>query len=164
MKAQSILLICCAGLSVLLATGCGLNSGPSLADFNDNNIKKLRGAYGMYLVAHNLQGPKSEQDFKEFLTTSPSAIARMAKMGVSEDKILDIFISERDGQPFKVRYGLQGLADYPIIFEAEGVDNKRFVAFSTPRELGPEEYEAAWSGGSDSQGGMSQVREASHTP
>ena len=146
MKPYPVLFACCGILAVVLTTGCSSNSEPSLADHNDTNIKKLCGAYGMFLVSHNLRGPKDEVELKEFLTTSPGAIHKLEMMGVSKDGIADIFISDRDGQPFKVRYGLEGLEDHPIVFEAEGVDGKRLVAFSTPRELDADEYEKAWAG------------------
>lgn len=123
--------------------GCG-QSQPTLADINNSNIKRLRAAYGLYLIQHNLRGPESEEKLKEYLTTNAGAIAKMERQGVPKEQMLDIFINERDGKPFKVRYGLVGMGDHPIVFEEEGVDGKRLVAYSPPRELNKEEYEAAW--------------------
>lgn len=65
----------------------------------------------------------------------------MEREGVQKDRILDVFVSKRDGQPFKVKYGLNGLCDYPIVFEAEGVEGKRFVANTVTKELANEEYD-----------------------
>lgn len=143
MNRQLCKVYCCFLVPAILLAGCG-ESQPSLADYNNNNMKKLRGAYGLFLVSHNLRGPKDEEELKEFLTTSPDAIRKMERQGVPKDKILDIFVNERDGQPFKVKYGLNGLGDYPIVFEETGVDGKRFVAYTTPKELNNDEYEKAW--------------------
>lgn len=124
--------------------GCGGSAVPTLADVNNTNLKKLRGAYGLYLINHNLVGPKNEQEFKEYLKNDPGAKVKMGRMDVTPDTVDDIFISSRDGQPFKIRWGLRGLADHAIVFEAEGVDGKRMVAFSEPREVGSDEYQRLW--------------------
>ena len=58
----------------------------------------------------------------------------------------EIFISERDSQPFKIRYGISSDRDEAIVFEAVGVDGKRMVGFFTPRELDPADYDAYWTG------------------
>lgn len=127
----------------VLISGCG-ETKHSIADQMNDNIKKVRGAYGIYLIAHNMQGPKNEEEFKEYLTTNRNAIVKLERMGVTEDEILDIFVSERDGQAFKIRYGWVGLGDHPMVFESEGVDGKRMVAYLPPRELDAVEYEKAW--------------------
>lgn len=129
---------------VLLAAGCSTNIEPSLKDVNNTNIKKLRGAYGLFLFQHNLRGPESEEELKEYLSSDAGAAVKLGRMGVSVDQIDSMFVSERDNQPFKVRYGLRGLGDHPIVFEAEGVDGKRFIAFTTPREVDAAEYESLW--------------------
>lgn len=150
----------CLLVLVVASSGCGDSGPPSLADYNNTNIRKLRGAYGMFLIAHDLRGPKSEEEFKEYLTTNPSAIAKMERTGVPQEKIPDIFISERDGQPFKVRYGLNGLEDHPIVFESVGVDGKRFVAFTTPREVENDEYEQLLAGKVKAVSGMDMLGES----
>ena len=110
-----------AVLLVLSVVGCS-QKFPSLADVNDTNIKKLRGAYGLFLFQHDLRGPESEEELKEYLRTDPGAKVKLERMGMTLDDIDSIFISERDGQPFKVRYGLNGLGDHAAVFEADGVD------------------------------------------
>lgn len=138
-----------AGCLFLLAVclGCGGgNPVPSLADVNNTNMKKLRGAYGLYQLKHGLVGPKNEEEFKNYLKVDAGAKVKLGRMGVTPETVDDIFISERDGQPFKVRYGLKGLSDHAIVFEAEGVDGKRFVSFIEPRELDALEYERLWNG------------------
>lgn len=137
-----LVILCCAGMSF---SGCG-PSQPSLADYNNTNIRKTRAAYGIYVMAHDFEAPDDENTFKEFLTTSKVAEVKMQRMGVSKNKILDIFVSERDGKPFKIRYGIDGIGDNPIVFETDGVNGKRFVAFADPRELEADDYEKCWAG------------------
>lgn len=131
-------------LSLSLLVGCGGHEPPTLAEVNNTNIKKVRGAYGMYMILHGLSGPEDEQTFKEFLKTDAGAGVKLGRMGISQDKVDEMFISERDGEPFKIRYGLVGRGDYPIVFESKGVEGNRFVAFLTPREVNANEYETLW--------------------
>ncbi|MEQ8208920.1 MAG: hypothetical protein RH917_03740 [Lacipirellulaceae bacterium] len=130
---------------VIVAVGCG-DSVPTLADVNNTNIKKLRGAYGLYLVNHGMKGPENEEEFKQYLKTDEGAKVKMGRMGVTPEMVDSIFISDRDGKPFKIRYGLKGLGDHAIIFEEVGVEGKRQISFIEPREVGAEEYEQLWNG------------------
>ena len=55
----------------------------------------------------------------------------------------DLFISDRDGQPFKVRYKVPGSAmgsSEPVIFESAGVEGKYLIGFLDMRQ---EEFDAA---------------------
>ncbi|MEN1681364.1 MAG: hypothetical protein AAGJ46_17415 [Planctomycetota bacterium] len=132
-----------AVLCTLCMVGCS-KKAPTLADVNNTNIKKLRGAYGLFLFQHNLRGPESEDQLKDFLRTDAGAKVKLERMGMTLDDIDSIFISERDGKPFKVRYGLNGIGDHAAVFEAEGVDGKRQVAFANPREVDADEYDQLW--------------------
>lgn len=131
-------------LVLMLLVGCSSQRVPSLAEVNNTNIKKLRGAYGLYLFQHSLRGPESEEQLKEYLRTDEGAQVKLGRMGMTVDQIDSIFISERDGKPFKVRYGLRGLGDHAAVFEAEGVDGKRMVALTNPREVDEAEYDQLW--------------------
>ena len=129
---------------VLLLGGCG-SSVPSLKDLNDTNMRKLHSAYKIYMQRNELKGPADKDELVEFLTTNRTAKALLSRMGVEVDAIEDIFVSDRDGQPFKIRWGVEGIADHAIVFEAEGVGGKRMVAFTRTRELDDQEYEGYWS-------------------
>lgn len=136
----------CLILLAFCLVGCDFRSGPTLAEVHNTNIKKLRAAYSFYLVTHNLNGPENEEELKGYLKNNAGAKVKMERIEVLPEQVDDIFVSERDGKPFKVRYGLQGYSDHAIVFEAEGVDGKRLVAFNIPRDLDPKDYEAAWAG------------------
>lgn len=162
MNSNSIVLATSLLLLNLTIAGCD-PAEQTLADVNNTNIKKVRGAYGLYLVSHGLKGPADEQVFKEFLTTNAGAAAKLQKMGVSQDEVPQMFIGDRDGKPFKIRYGLMGLGDHPIVFEAEGIDGMRFVAFNVPREVDSKEYERLWKSKAKPNTGMEQMNQAAGT-
>ena len=110
---------------------------------------------------NELTGPESEEELRAFLTENRTAKALLKRMGVEPDSLDEIFISERDGKPFKIRWGVSGIEDHAIVFEAEGVNGKRMVAFTRTRELEDEEYEGYWSGelkGQTPGGGMNTRR------
>ena len=143
-------------LSLILTVcpvGCGSpDPADLLAEANDTNIQRLANLYQAYQSRHNWRGPQDEEEFKTFLKGwNPEKLARI---GVDPKAIDDVFISARDGQPFKIRYGVPGHvlgSDAPVVFEATGVDGRRMVGFlnMTSREVDAEEYDRLWSGAAD---------------
>ncbi|QEG23759.1 hypothetical protein [Mariniblastus fucicola] len=150
-KSKSILLyvtiaaIMFAGLGL---SGCG--DGDSVSNkikaANKGNIRRLRNCYAMYLDLNRYKGPKDEKELMDFLKSDANAASRLERMGIPIEELDDMLVSERDGQPFKVRWGLDGINDHAIVFESEGVDGKYLVAFATPRELEKDEYDDYWTG------------------
>jgi hypothetical protein len=135
-------------LAVQLFSGLGCSRTPtipSLADYNTSNIQRLRNAYSLYVAAKG-KGPADEKALKDYLKNDPAAEVRLKRMGVPKDTLDDIFLSERDGKPFKIRFGIASDRDEAVIFEAVGINGKRMVGFFTPQELGDEEYQAYWTG------------------
>jgi hypothetical protein len=143
-------------LLLILISGCG-PKGPSLAELNNTNILRARAAYGVYLISHGLKGPKSKEELMDYLKNSETARVKLKKIDVSQDSIDEIFISERDGEPFKIRYGLRGMSDHAVIFESVGVDGKRMVAYNTPVELDDAAYEKAWKGKTKAVNGLDEM-------
>lgn len=68
---------------------------------------------------------------KEFLHQGISP-TRLERMQVDPNNIEGLFVSDRDGQPFVVRYGVNGGlgAKDPVVFEAEGSGGMRQVGFT----------------------------------
>lgn len=124
--------------------GCG-SDGKSVAEIKDSNIKKIHALYSFYMSNNGYQGPKSEEVLREYLGTKDGEFA-IKRMDMDPSKIDDYFLSERDGEPFVIRYGLKGVADHAIVFEAVGVEGKRMVALGTPIECDDEEYQEYLSG------------------
>ena len=143
-----------AALGCLLLTGCG-GGEPDAADIvaqsNDSNIKRMANLYNLVQMkpGRKYAGPKDEAEFKKILgDTAPLILERM---GVSPGAIDEIFVSERDGEPFEIRYGVTGSpygCQEPVIFEKTGVDGKRLVGFlnQTQKEVDGSEYDQLFSG------------------
>ena len=133
-----------AFLFVLLATiGCGRTSpDDAIRASNKSNIQRLSNCYAMYQFNNGWQGPKDEASFKEYLNGVRPKI--LERMGITD--VDAIFVSERDGQPFKVRYAVNGTArgtSEAVVFESEGSGGKKMVGFlnMTQREVDQAEYD-----------------------
>lgn len=142
------------GLLVLALTlGCGgPEAGDLLAQANGDNVARLSNLYQAFQSRHDWRGPADEAEFKAFLNGwNPK---KLEAIGVAPGAIDEVFVSPRDGEPFKVRYGVPGHimgSSAAVVFEATGVGGKREVGFldMSSREVDEAEYERLWSGQSD---------------
>lgn len=141
-------LACCA--LIVSGLGCG-GSDPlsTLAKANERNIQRLSNLYLSFHSLNDWRGPNDEEEFKAFLREMRPE--RLRRIGIEPAEVDQIFINERDGEPFKVRYGVPGSmmgSSDPVIFEATGVNGKRMVGFlnMVQREVDNTEYERLWSG------------------
>lgn len=139
--------------AAVLATfvGCGGQSPESrLAELNDTNLKRVANLYLAYQMEHEFRGPQDEQTLIQFAKgISPTKLERI---GVDPSAIEQVMVSQRDGQTFKVRYGVKGSmmgSQEPVVFEAEGKDGKRMVGFldMSQREVDASEYDRLWANG-----------------
>lgn len=132
---------------VAFQLGCGAASDPRsrIIELNSSNIIRMRSCYQIYSLI-NRKPPKDEKSFLDFFQNDPAAAGRLKRIGVEAANFEEILTSERDGQPFVVRWGVGGDGDEALIFESEGVDGKRMVAFHKPRELEEEEYQGYLNG------------------
>jgi hypothetical protein len=136
-------------LAAMIGCGSGADADDALAEVNSTNIQKLANLYFTYQTKNEWRGPADEAEFKGFIRTfNPQKLARIGVDAAATDAL---FTSERDGQPFKIRYGVRGSAmgsSEPVVFEAVGVDGRREVGFlnMTQREVDDAEYERLWSG------------------
>ena len=148
-----------AGSFVILALlligfgGCGSGETTDnlVAEANATNIQRLANLYMGFQARNNYQGPTDEAAFKEFI--SGFNAKKLQRMGIDDTDSL--FSSERDGQPFKIRYGIAGSSrgsDDAVIFEATGVEGKRRVAYlnSKLEEVESGQYDKLWAGSPDS--------------
>jgi hypothetical protein len=130
-------------------TGCGSGNTPqaALRDANRTNMQKLANLYSMYQVQHQFKGPPSEEVFREFIGQLDEGT--QSKMGVDSRGLDKLFISERDREPFLIRYGVpsgpRGSKE-PVVFELTGKRGQRMVGFlnMVQREVDPEEYQQLW--------------------
>jgi hypothetical protein len=133
MKARWLLSVTLlAGLALL--TGCsGDNTAEEVAAMNKSNILRLANLYSGFqngFAGGNSGGPKDENEFKNYITNYPADKLKM--MGVDPANLDGLFKSERDGKSFKIRYKVGGGRGSvaPVIFETEGKDGKKQVAFA----------------------------------
>jgi hypothetical protein len=117
-----------------------------IAEANTERISRLLNCYFIYSEAHNFTGPKNEAELKEYLLFDEGIQTRLKRMGITADEVEKMFTSERDNKKFNVRWAHEGIEDAAIIFEADGVDGRRLVAFKEPREVSSAEYDALLSG------------------
>lgn len=142
-------LIGCLLVSVL--SGCRKNINPedALAQANATNLQRLANLYVAFQMENDWHGPADEAKFKEFLRNyNPKKLTRI---GIDPNAIDGLFVSERDGQKFRIRYSVLGNmmgSSEPVVFEAKGVDGKRLIGFldMNLREVDDAEYDALWEG------------------
>jgi len=124
------IVICCLLLSSLPGCTRVIDPNEAIASVNETNIQRLANLYFSYQMKNGWQGPDDEAEFKKFVSNyNPKKLARI---GIDPDAIDDLFVSERDGQPFTIRYSVAGSSkgsSEPVIFETEGVDGEHRVGF-----------------------------------
>ncbi len=141
---------CCILLVAVAGCGGGVDGDHALAEVNSTNIQRLANLYFTYQTRNEWRGPADEAEFKRFIRGyNPQKLARI---GVDPNAVDALFVSERDGQPLKIRYAVMGSAmgsAEPVVFESQGVDGGREVGFlnMTQREVADAEYESLWAKG-----------------
>jgi len=130
--------------------GCSSRTDPdsAIARVNGTNIQRLANLYFTFQSEHEWRGPADEAEFKSFLHKCDAH--KLSRVGVDPNALDKLFISEGDGQPFKIRYGVLGSAmgsSAPVIFESAGDGKSRLVGFLNmqQREVDDSEYKSLWS-------------------
>lgn len=129
--------------------GCRDKLADQVAAMNTSNIRRVANIYeGFQNLVGGGKGPKNEAELTKFIKEYDPTKLKM--MGIDSNDLPKLLTSERDGKPFKVRYGVGGGrgAVAPVVFELEGKDGKKQVAFTGGKieEVGEAEYQAYWSG------------------
>lgn len=134
----------------MLAGGCGTPSPEQeiksiIKSINDSNGKRLANFYSMYQQRHEFKGPPDEAAFKKFIVAvSPK---QLEAMGVSAGDVDKLFVSERDGQPFDVRYAASrppGTGGHQaVVFEAKGAGGRCLVFLTGPKVVQAEAADVA---------------------
>jgi hypothetical protein len=138
-------------LGIVVFVGCSSTDDgtDAVARANSTNILRLSNLYNAYQVRHDLNGPADEAALKQFVETLDPELLK--RIDIEPGQTEAVFISERDSQPFKLRYKVKGNimgSSEPVVFEATGVDGKREVGFlnMTSREVDSSEYDELWAG------------------
>jgi hypothetical protein len=135
----------------VLIMGCSSHDPASrIGEMNDMRIKQLANLYMAHQTRNGSNGPKDEAAFREFIQKKMPA-HRLEMMRVDPAKIDELFVSDRDGQPFVIRYGQSGgvMSKTPVVFEKEGKDGTLQVAFTNGQveEVDSTRYQELLQGG-----------------
>ncbi len=121
---------------VLFSCGCGGKSVESkIAGLNATKIQQLTNCYTYYQAKHGYKGPTDESTLRDFIT-DPNNKKGFERAGIDISDVDALFISERDGQPFRVKYRVKGSSfgfDEAVVFESVGVDDELMVGFGGAR-------------------------------
>ena len=139
----------CAFTGMLIfALGCSRDYSGVVAGMNSSNIQRLSNFYADFQDSRTGIGPKSEAELKQHIQTKP--LATFQVMGIDPNNRDDIWISERDHKPFKVRYAVDSPfhALAAVVFEQEGVAGKRQVGFNNSKveDVDDARYSELWEG------------------
>ena len=90
---------------LVLAMGCsGNNVANEVAALNGSNIKRVANLYAACQSVSGGKGPSDVQAMKNLANQLPSE--NLQWMGLNRDKLDAAFVSERDGKPFKIKFGV----------------------------------------------------------
>jgi hypothetical protein len=139
----SLVLVLC---TVAVLFGCGRGDDPAarIAEMNNSNIRRVANLYNAFQLRKGMKGPKDKAEFTAFIQNEMSPV-KLERMQVDKTNIEGLFTSERDEQPFVIRYGVGGGlgSANAVVFEKEGVDGIRQVAFTngTVEEMAAAQYD-----------------------
>jgi hypothetical protein len=140
-----LICVACLPMLCLLNAGCGSSESGDAAirDANRTNIQRLTNLYARYQVTHGGRGPNDEVEFRKFITELDPQTLR--NIGVDPGKLDSLFLSERDAEPFSIRYAVVGStrgSNDAVVFEQSGKDGKLQVGFTSLaiRDVDPAEY------------------------
>ncbi len=123
---------CLVGLAAIGGCSSSDTAGQMVQDANRSNIQRLTNLYTRHQMQNVGQGPKSQAELKKFIETIDGDTLK--NMGIELSKIDELFVSERDNQPFDIRYGVKSNfreAPRGLVFETVGVEGVRQVGLST---------------------------------
>ena len=74
---------------------------------------------------------KNEEEFKRYINSLDTATQDRIRAGSGAANMDELFISERDGQPYVIFYGQPpaGVANDLVAYEQKGVAGNRFVGY-----------------------------------
>lgn len=139
--------------TVVALTGCGgTDANSMIAAANDSNVKRLATLYSYFHIQNRNKGPKNKEQLRAFIEAQDAN--RLKRGGIDATKLDELFVSERDGEPFVVRYGVNTVIrgpSLPVVFESTGVDGMRQVGFcnGSMKEVDEDEYDRLMAGKAD---------------
>jgi hypothetical protein len=120
-------------MALLIGCGTGDKVADDVAKANKNNVSKVASCYNLFLMKNGFKGPKNKEELVKMIM-DPSVAGNMEMIGVDTSDVDAIFISERDGEEIKIRWGVKGSSlgtNEPVAFESTGKNGVRLVCFAT---------------------------------
>jgi hypothetical protein len=106
--------------ALLMVAGCRSSSVDGQPNASSENLQQLARWYASFPSTNNGRLPANENEFKQHINSQG---------GESVD---EMFVSERDNQPFVVLYGRDAVNPVNsgiVAFEKQGLEGKRLVAY-----------------------------------
>lgn len=120
--------------SLLMFSGC--DTGPDVASIvgenNKTNIQKVANAMTLYQKRLGKAVP-NEEELCDFIETNSTIERNLDFMKIDRASFKDYLISERDNQPFFIRYGVFVPDRTPaqaFVFETVGLEGARQIGWS----------------------------------
>jgi len=136
-------------VAVVALAGCGrgpLGDEDLIKAANPSNIHRLTNLYSAFADQNRGVGPKDEKQFRGFIAKLPQE--RLARMGIDGAALDSLFVSERDSQPFEIKYGQKKLdgrgqtqggsgavPEVAVVLETAGVNGVRQAGFLGTRAV-----------------------------
>lgn len=117
--------------------GCKSERSKKIDDLTSGNITKMAMIYNCYTSGNSFKGPTDEDQLREW-TLNETDKARMMKFNIDVDKFDDYMVSERTGEKFEIRWGVNSMPmgpPRPVVFETTAVDGVRQVGMAGGRTL-----------------------------
>jgi hypothetical protein len=116
-------------VALLLISGCSSRNAKESTNRANSRLNWLLRVRNQAMSRG--QVPKSEEEFKRYLNSLDAATQDRIKKGAGVSNVEELFISERDGEPYAIFYGQPpaGVAKDLIAYERTGVDGVRFVGY-----------------------------------
>ena len=125
-----------ACIALVAAGGCGSSPQQQMKDAYRNayreNGRRLVALYTQFMSfpskpvrgPEDFKGPTNEAEFKAFISKVP--VDSLADMGITSAGSDELFKSERDGMPFRIRYGFKGGMNtvFNVLCESQGANGK----------------------------------------
>lgn len=125
-----LLVLCLFGVGF----GCGGDpTADAFREMNKLNMSKIVNSYVMFASVNNGVGPKNEEELINFIKTDERVAPRLGMSSSDFGSLDSLFISDVDGEPFTVRFGLKIRTDEdhsPLVFEKTGANGMRRVALA----------------------------------
>ena len=122
-------------ISALTLVGCGkMSPNDAIASVNKTNVHRLANLYVRFQTEHRWAGPKDEEELRAYIDQLDPMV--LERMGIDPTTTDDLFQSEIDGEPFKIRYGVRGNArgsNEAVVFESTGKGGVRRVGFTSTK-------------------------------